>query len=260
MLVAITLLPWYGRLVYDGVLVPAPATSATFQPPILACKDLKAKLDGSLEQAKCENRIIQKLSQLEVKGGSLAGLHDKLLKAVVAPTVAPPAPVPRPGTAADNKQPPRQANSTGVPESAPPSRMKPRAMAVPSTQTLQSPPTAEEQQLVNDLKQLPKTEVDRKDPEEGMPAHGMWVFRRFGLTEATNPKHGGMIMAGPRPLGPFRCHAGLKPSTVDILKPLALLSRKLRKCPAVVWVDDPQCAARDAVPAETNRRDGCFVL
>lgn len=178
-LMACTLLPWYGRIVHDGILVPAPATSQTqVRQPIYACDALKSKLEASVQRAKDEGRVIQKFMQLEVKGGSLAGLHDKLLKPVLAPSEPPPSQQQAPKAAA------AAAASSSVPQNAPPSRDKARSLAVPSAQTLQSPPTKEEEQLINELKEIPKTIIPeniKKDPRR-MPPHAMWIFRRFGMT------------------------------------------------------------------------------
>jgi len=70
-LMTVTMIPWYGRLVYDGTLAPA-GPFGLFCPP-----RLKRSIKDSVEKAKAENRVISRLAQLEVEGGSLVGLDDK---------------------------------------------------------------------------------------------------------------------------------------------------------------------------------------
>jgi hypothetical protein len=69
---SITMIPWYGRLVYDGVMMPP---LGHMRPPMASVK-LALDLAESVAKARREGRVISRLAQLEVEGGSHAGLHD----------------------------------------------------------------------------------------------------------------------------------------------------------------------------------------
>ena len=70
-LMTMTLIPWYGRLVYDGVVVPA----GPFGIPIReASADLLVKLQAAVQTAIAEGRVVERLLELEVPGGSLEGV------------------------------------------------------------------------------------------------------------------------------------------------------------------------------------------
>jgi len=62
----LTMIPGYGRLVYDGVLVPPHGLPV---PPV-AGSELEASLKETVAKAKIEGRVISRLAQLEVEGGS----------------------------------------------------------------------------------------------------------------------------------------------------------------------------------------------
>ena len=58
------LIPWYGRLVYDGV-VAGPAVSTEDLRATVASDRLTATLKQAIKDAKREGRVIQGLAQLE---------------------------------------------------------------------------------------------------------------------------------------------------------------------------------------------------
>lgn len=66
---------WYGRLVYDGVLYPG-GPGAMRGPPKIASPRLAETLHSTVEQCKREGRVLQRLAQLEVAGGSPKGVQD----------------------------------------------------------------------------------------------------------------------------------------------------------------------------------------
>lgn len=70
MLFTTTMIAWYGRLVYDGVLLPG---EAQFGKPKEASSALARALRENVEQAKAEGRVIERLAQLEVPGGNVTG-------------------------------------------------------------------------------------------------------------------------------------------------------------------------------------------
>jgi signal recognition particle subunit SEC65 len=58
----LTMVPWYGRLVYDGVIIPAHGRPG---PPEIADDALAKKLKKSVKLARKEGRVVEKLAQLE---------------------------------------------------------------------------------------------------------------------------------------------------------------------------------------------------
>jgi len=143
----------------------------------------------------------------------MAGLHDNLGRPAVPPPTATPTPFKMPTS------------------------------AIPSALNPLTPPTPEEQCYLDEIKTFPKTVLETRDPKQ-LPEKAMWFFRRLDFTELDNPHHGGVIMAGSMALGPFKCYSGIKPTSTDILKPLVHACKSLKVCPAMVWLDDPECAAR----------------
>lgn len=71
----VTMIPWYGRLIYDGVLTQSQDRSPS---EMVATPNLSKILKESVNLAKNEHRVITRLSQLEVEGGSLKGIHDMI--------------------------------------------------------------------------------------------------------------------------------------------------------------------------------------
>jgi len=72
-LYTVTMIPFYGRLVYDGTVTAANANPFRREPQT-ASPELAAQLRATVEQAKAAGRVVQRLRQLEVPGGSLEGL------------------------------------------------------------------------------------------------------------------------------------------------------------------------------------------
>jgi len=77
-MMSLTMIPWYGRLVYDGVLTPPQGLPLT---PVARDK-LQQRLERSLARATEEGRVIGRLTQLEVPGGSRKGLHDNIASSI----------------------------------------------------------------------------------------------------------------------------------------------------------------------------------
>ena len=71
----VTLIPFYGRLVYDGVVTLGGGFNNSSQGLAMAASETKArKLRATVEEAKRNRRIVQRLRQLEVEGGSRKGI------------------------------------------------------------------------------------------------------------------------------------------------------------------------------------------
>mgnify|MGYP005843175123 CR=1 FL=1 len=60
-LMKLTMIPWYGRLVYDGVVMP----SKNGESPDIADDELAKKLRKNVKLAKLEKRVVEKLAELE---------------------------------------------------------------------------------------------------------------------------------------------------------------------------------------------------
>jgi hypothetical protein len=74
----VTLIPYYGRLVYDGVITLGGGFNNASKGLAMAASETKArKLRATVEEAKRNRRVIQRLRQLEVEGGSRIGLSSQ---------------------------------------------------------------------------------------------------------------------------------------------------------------------------------------
>jgi hypothetical protein len=81
----LTLVPWYGRIIHDPMLVTSTGTNQVeLAPPPLA-----AKLVANCKLAAEEGRVVARLAQLEVPGGSKVGLPR--VEMVPTPVKLPPA-------------------------------------------------------------------------------------------------------------------------------------------------------------------------
>lgn len=69
---------WYGRLIYDGVVLPVnPKGDIQHRrSPTIATNELTAELRETVRRCKREGRVIERLAQLDVEGGSRVGLHE----------------------------------------------------------------------------------------------------------------------------------------------------------------------------------------
>jgi hypothetical protein len=70
----VTLIPFYGRLVYDGVVTLGGGSSSSQGLAMVANENKAGRLRTTVEEAKHHKRVVQRLLQLEVEGGSLEGL------------------------------------------------------------------------------------------------------------------------------------------------------------------------------------------
>jgi hypothetical protein len=71
----VTLIPFYGRLVYDGLVTLGGGFNSSSQGLAMAASETKArKLKATVEEAKRNRRVVQRLRQLEVEGGSRKGI------------------------------------------------------------------------------------------------------------------------------------------------------------------------------------------
>lgn len=67
MKMVVTMVPWYGRLVYDGVVVPATNASGIPGPPIMASPSHTAKLKQTVIDAEERGCVIERLLELELQ-------------------------------------------------------------------------------------------------------------------------------------------------------------------------------------------------
>lgn len=87
----VTLIPFYGRLVYDGVVTLGGGAAASQGLAMVANDSKTRRLNATVEEAKRNKRVVRRLLQLEVEGGSLHGLprYGPVDKSSI-PTVQPP--------------------------------------------------------------------------------------------------------------------------------------------------------------------------
>ncbi|KAG7362116.1 hypothetical protein IV203_025782 [Nitzschia inconspicua] len=74
MVCKVTLVPFYGRLVYDGTVALGGGDGSSQGLAMVASESKTRRLKATVEEAKYNNRVIRQLLQLEVEGGSLDGL------------------------------------------------------------------------------------------------------------------------------------------------------------------------------------------
>ena len=72
----LTMIPWYGRLVYDGVVSPVDCVGELGGPQIANTRRAQ-RLREAVRLAKEEGRVVARLAQLEVPGGSRVGIDGK---------------------------------------------------------------------------------------------------------------------------------------------------------------------------------------
>jgi hypothetical protein len=91
----VTLIPFYGRLVYDGVVTLGGGTNLSQGLAMVANESKKRRLTGTVEEAKRSNRVVRRLLQLEVEGGSNVGLprYGQMDKSKVPTEQPPPTPL-----------------------------------------------------------------------------------------------------------------------------------------------------------------------
>jgi hypothetical protein len=70
----VTLIPFYGRLVYDGVVMLGGGSSSSQGLAMAASESKTRKLQMTIQEAKRHGRVVKRLLQLEVEGGSREGL------------------------------------------------------------------------------------------------------------------------------------------------------------------------------------------
>jgi hypothetical protein len=91
----VTLIPFYGRLVYDGVVTLGGGTSSSQGLAMVANESKTKRLKATVEEAKRNHRVVRRLLQLEVEGGSGEGLprYGKIDKSMVPAEQPPPTPL-----------------------------------------------------------------------------------------------------------------------------------------------------------------------
>jgi len=220
----LTLVPWYGRIVHDPMIV---TTSGTNQVE-LASPKVAAELKESVALAKEEGRILDRFYQLDVEGGSKEGL-----------SIVPVPPMFPPGAGG----PPGMMGPGGGPMMGPGGPMGPPGMMQRGPPPPpQDPATSEERSLIDNLMDFTPWPCG----PQGQPTTpaAAWNFIRKGQTLEDNPDLEGVVVtANGQTLSPLKL-SSIEPSTVDILKTLLSICVKMGQRPNIVGVDDQKCCLR----------------
>lgn len=193
----LTLLPFMGVVVYDGTLRGMPL------PPHLAAPDCLSEMNSAVEDAVRDGAVVSSLptpadAPLEGKHVRISGLQAKPeLNGLLA-------------TAGDydatkGRYAVRLRNGTRValkPANLVEASEEEVAAAAPAGTTVGAPLTPLQQAIQDEIRKMKPMRSDETTPGPGgAPADmSMWVFRRYGYTEAQNPGHVFMVMAGPLPI------------------------------------------------------------
>jgi len=219
--VQLTLLPWYGRLVHDPMLA---STTGTNQME-LASPQMAGFLAQSVKLAVQEQRVIYRLRQLEVKGGSRVGVP------YVPPVYTPPPP----GQTANKNT----ANN-----------------ATQQDYSKQKPATEQERAAVENLTEFDPILPQPQLLQQEQNPLGVWNFIRHDLVSAAQPNKEGdtntekpvtnsvmVLNARGQKIYDFTL-SHPEPEALEILKAALLLCTKIGKRPLMFGVDDGKVANR----------------
>jgi len=177
----LTLLPWHGRLVHD----PFISTTTNGDRIEVATPQKTQELMRAVQIATAEKRIISRLNQLEVEGGSTDGLPFVPFQEL--------------------NQASNEANAND-PAPEPPQRKE------------QEPATEEERALIDNVADFEPHPLQPPGPGGHPPPLAAWNFIRKGETEEDNPDHDMMVVAANgQQIDTFQSKA-IDPTAAEILK------------------------------------------
>jgi len=199
----LTLLPWYGRLVHDPFLSTTAPDGGRIE---VASPQKTQELMRAVQIATAEKRVVYRLRQAEVEGGSACrGI----------PFV-----------------PFQELNQTSAP-------------AEPPAPKEQGPATEEERGLIDDVAMYEAHPLQPPGPSGHPPPLAAWNFIRKGASEEDNPDHALLVVAANgQQIDAFQCQ-GNDPTAAEILKKMLGIAAKgvggraetMGKRPSVVGVD-----------------------
>ena len=199
----LTLLPWYGRLVHDPFLSTTAPDGGRIE---VASPQKTQELMRAVQIATAEKRVVYRLRQAEVEGGSACrGL----------PFV-----------------PFQELNQASAP-------------AEPPAPKEQGPATEEERGLIDDVAMYEAHPLQPPGPSGHPPPLAAWNFIRKGASEEDNPDHALLVVAANgQQIDAFQCQ-GNDPTAAEILKKMLGIAAKgvggraetMGKRPSVVGVD-----------------------
>ncbi|CAB9508173.1 expressed unknown protein [Seminavis robusta] len=227
-LLTVTLLPWYGRLIYDGTCTPAHGHEA---PPEVAGEGLAEQLRQNVIIARQEGRVVEHIAQLHLDAAILEQQQQQ-------------------------QQQQREQDELQQQRDDGEEYHEEENCREQTPRHSQPPITRREFDLLQRLEDLPVASADE----------AIWCMRRVGYTEEDNPTHEGVIingaaLAGGVTIGPFACSA-LVPSAEDIFQALVCYciddddngssnggesdvdEQERKALPAVVLIDDLKCFER----------------
>ena len=212
LILSVTLLPWHGRLVYDGILTPP-----SHGPPIQADNDLKRKLKAIVQLAEDEGRVIDRLRELELEDSYLRMPQDDKKGNV-------------PSHSSDSDMPELEAHQEAITkrERKLMKAIKPYSLTLPS-----------------DMKAAAD---DGKAPywlfrRDGYTEHENPNYQGFIMFGQPALKRPGDDFAPVDPIGMFKC-SSLEPTSVDILEPLLSCAKKMNFLPQMILIDEETCCER----------------
>jgi len=218
--VQLTLLPWYGRIIHDPMLS---STTGTNQME-LATPSMTQMLLSSIRTAAQENRIISRLAQLEVPGGSRGGVP------FVQPVFTPPPPN---ATTDNNSNKPDFSN--------------------------QSPATEKERAAVENLSEFDPILPQPQLPQQQQNPMQVWNFIRQDLINSVSKKSSEeekedtkkteetnvIVVLDARGQQLHQIKLAKKvPEALEILKGALMICTKAGNRPLMFGVDDPNVANR----------------
>lgn len=220
------LLPFYGRLVCDGVVKMGGTEATVARGLAMSANELKTRrLHATVQEARHHGRVIRRLLQLDLEWIKTA--QQRVEAATISAQT-------------------ESVDSESV-ENLPPSELMSKAAGLLPTK---NDPECD-LTTVLESRLLETFAVVDHVVQAGQPM-GLWFFRRFGYTDDDNPDRMGLIVSqrGP-PAGFFRCSGPQgQPTALDVLTgAVEAVTESAKKTgdktrPGVLVVDDLACHER----------------
>lgn len=196
----LTLLPWFGRLIHHPYLV---TTSGSKQVE-LATPAMAEELMDAVEMAEEEGRVVGRLAQLEVEGGSREGVPFRMMTTV-----------PNPGAGGGNKGPPPKP---------------------------QEPATDDEKRLVEQVKKLEPLPTGPQG--QLSPVGGWNFIRRGETNETNPKHEGMVVAHNGQQIAAFKCAELKPVASEILRTMLAVAAKVGARRANVVGVDEFDCFSR----------------